>query len=374
MDLEEQIIQGTVTEVHGSKTLRTRPFRRDSDKFLYQLNENMHNAATIAQSNHAVLIALQQRKYISPRIYRKNDNNNHQYTLIDILGLPSHAMKMKEKLRITPHPFLEQIIEQHQIYHNDLAKSDPALRLNSDDPLNYIKESGLVCIPYSRHSEILNKTIQGLLVVSYDPKEKTINNEELRLLDQTSWFVADNVTHLLELDQFRKLSERLSLQTKIDGSTGLYNKKTFHEDIENLIEENNKKTKKQKYHLLLIDLDHFKSLNDKLGHAEGDKFIQNIGKYLITLPQCKSYRIGGDEFAIITTIEDKTQIYSKAQEILGYIKQIPLPTMTPHPTASIGILSYNPKFQTGDEWYRQTDKELYQAKRQRDNIIFSTNK
>ncbi len=372
MTLEEEIKQGIVTEAHGSKTARTRSFRRDSDKFLYHLNESMHNSTTISESIHAVLIALKQREYIAPRIYRKNGNKDHEYILIDIIGLHKQAMKMKDKLHITPHPFLEEIIQQHQIYHNDLAKSDPTLRLNSDDPLNYIKESGLVCIPYSRRSEILNKAIQGLLVVSYNPKQKVINNEELRLLDQTSWFVADNVTRLLELDQFRKLNEKLSLQTKIDGSTGLYNKKTFHEDLENNVIE--AKTTAKTYHLLLIDLDHFKSFNDKLGHAEGDKFLANLGNYLNTLSDCKSYRIGGDEFAIITNLDNEQKIYSLAQQILGDIRNLPAPNTRFHPTASIGILANHPYFCNGEEWYRQADKELYEAKRQRDSIVFSTNR
>lgn len=172
MTPEPTTTECTVTEAHGTKILRIRSFRRESDHFLYNLNHQIHQSHTIAQSMHTVLTALEKREYIAPRIYRKSNSNEHQYILIEILGLPKKAMKMKDSLRITPHPFLEEIIEQHQIYHNDSAKTDPTLILNDNDPLHYIKESGLVCIPYARRSEILERNIQGLLVVSYNPKKK----------------------------------------------------------------------------------------------------------------------------------------------------------------------------------------------------------
>ena len=64
MLLNTTLKEGTVAEAHGKKKPRTRPFRRESDRFLYDLNESMHNSRTISESIRDIFISFGVAKFI----------------------------------------------------------------------------------------------------------------------------------------------------------------------------------------------------------------------------------------------------------------------------------------------------------------------
>lgn len=85
-------------------------------------------------------------------------------------------------------------------------------------------------------------------------------------------------------------------QTKKCSYTGLYDKRQFETDLKRL---------RANDHVIIIDIDKFKSINDTHGHAHGDIVINQVAhsiKSSIRL-QDRAYRIGGDEFAIITNYD-----------------------------------------------------------------------
>lgn len=98
------------------------------------------------------------------------------------------------------------------------------------------------------------------------------------------------ILHLIELSQ-------------IDSLTGIYNRRTFILHATELLQSS---TKDDFYALLLIDLDHFKKLNDTLGHQFGDTVLAQIGTTLKQLTPAHGFcgRIGGDEFAVFVKCPD----------------------------------------------------------------------
>ena len=84
-----------------------------------------------------------------------------------------------------------------------------------------------------------------------------------------------------------------------DSLTELYNRYAFDNQIKKIKEENAHNA----YGIILFDVDNFKNINDAEGHFEGDKILQMVSQRLLEFfpkPQYKVFRIGGDEFSVIT--------------------------------------------------------------------------
>jgi len=123
--------------------------------------------------------------------------------------------------------------------------------------------------------------------------------------------------------------------------------------------------------LLVIDIDHFKRVNDTYGHQAGDQVIRQVGQWLrgIARPGDLAARIGGEEFGVIlaeTPIESAMEIAEglrraiKADAISG-IGRI---------TASIGVAEFGCCAQTGRDLVLFADNALYEAKRKgRDRVV-----
>ncbi|WP_196611235.1 GGDEF domain-containing protein [Pectinatus brassicae] len=147
-----------------------------------------------------------------------------------------------------------------------------------------------------------------------------------------------------------------------DALTGLYNREFLMNAINNIV----KKAKKY-YALAVFDIDHFKTINDLLGHPIGDQALILIAKVVEKIVSDKiiSARIGGDEFAIFFSgINDQNDIAKKMNELMhkikreGYRQNISL-----NLSISIGVSSlYKEKIINFSELYRQADIALYQAK------------
>lgn len=156
---------------------------------------------------------------------------------------------------------------------------------------------------------------------------------------------------------------------KIDALTGLYNHKTFHEYLENLILHC--ETNGVSLHLALLDIDNFKKVNDTYGHWVGDVVLKNVAGCITELlnPNNFAARYGGEEFALIFTDTPLEQATDEAEQIRKRIEELPLTHTREQPvTVSIGLCSYRPG--DGKELlFRNTDDALYKAKRAGKNRV-----
>lgn len=106
--------------------------------------------------------------------------------------------------------------------------------------------------------------------------------------------ISKDISHRVELE--RRL-RRLSLT---DELTGLHNKRSCKETVASAIQR--AKRQREKLSVLLIDLDRFKEANDRWGHLEGDRILQDTARILescIRRDVDSAYRIGGDEFLVL---------------------------------------------------------------------------
>ncbi|MCZ6602211.1 MAG: diguanylate cyclase [Planctomycetota bacterium] len=166
----------------------------------------------------------------------------------------------------------------------------------------------------------------------------------------------------------RKLAEQALQDLSIrDPLTNLYNRRYFNKRIE---EEISRATRRRnRFALLLCDLDHFKKVNDTYSHQFGDEILKATGEAIqeATRDMDFVFRWGGDEFIVILLVDNREGITDAGARIrerivaLGREKQIPL-------DLSIGVASFPEHGEDSNQLIDLADRALYIAKKRGDKI------
>lgn len=206
--------------------------------------------------------------------------------------------------------------------------------------------------------------------------------------DEKRWFVMkvtsfqlDNVSYYVILHQNitqRKIAEEKILHlSRIDGLTNIANRRYFDEFLNN--EWRRCRRLKMPITLAIIDIDHFKLLNDTYGHQAGDQCLKEIGSVIKSFTKRPSdicARYGGEEFSMVlgnTTFEKSLDIVNR---LLNAIRELRIPNRKsptmPIVTVSIGTATVYPNEQ-GDEkkLIKAADLLLYSAKEKGRNQVVS---
>lgn len=168
--------------------------------------------------------------------------------------------------------------------------------------------------------------------------------------------------------RLRELTEALSYQNRHDGLTRLLNRNTLIHEAESLLRH-------QTIALILLDIDHFKQINDRYGHPTGDKVLvalaDTMKQVLGTAGQ--GGRMGGEEFAVLLSTEDLGLAVETARQLRERIRQIRLPEEVGlRMTASFSVALAAPGVRF-DCLYQCVDDGLYRAKHDgRDRIEIIT--
>ena len=172
------------------------------------------------------------------------------------------------------------------------------------------------------------------------------------------------------LHEERNISAKMEQKSKLDPMTGLLNKYT----IEFLVDEHFKQKDKDNVSaLLMIDMDHFKQINDTLGHLAGDMILTDtatiIRRFFKEGALCG--RVGGDEFMIfVKDVKDMSTLLLQAEILRQEItKTTQERNITIAIQASIGVAVSTAGFYDYASLFAAADKALYQAKKEGRNRI-----
>lgn len=170
----------------------------------------------------------------------------------------------------------------------------------------------------------------------------------------------------------RQQHKALLKLSRRDPLTNLRNRRAFDTKIEESIGSIRNQLKTC---LLLFDIDHFKKINDELGHDVGDQVLRKLGEIISSRMRRTDYvyRIGGEEFAIILSNSNSNNAYDVAVDILGIVEQSNL-VNDRKITVSLGIAEYCEK-ESKESWYKRCDQALYLAKQSgRNNVKTAKNR
>jgi len=186
--------------------------------------------------------------------------------------------------------------------------------------------------------------------------------ERTEVLLRTRNLLETRYLHLTLKNENRTLEAKLVHQAFHDSLTGLANRVLFRDRLEHAIARSARGTR---FALLLLDLDDFKTVNDTLGHGEGDRLLETVsGRLLRSSRGCDTVaRIGGDEFAVLLEglehEDDVTTIVTRILEAMRHPVQLQGREVIV--SASIGIV--HPRGdERVDELLRNADVAMYRAK------------
>ncbi len=161
-----------------------------------------------------------------------------------------------------------------------------------------------------------------------------------------------------------RLYDELRHQAFHDGLTGLANRVLFQDRVEHAVARSQGRAQ-ARIAVLFIDLDDFKSLNDRFGHARGDEVLVQVGRRLLDClrPGDTAARLGGDEFAVLLEdIPDETTATDVAERLLASFKEpLDLTEAGRGLGASVGI-AMSGAGDTAADLLRNADVAMYAAK------------
>ena len=205
----------------------------------------------------------------------------------------------------------------------------------------------------------INLVVTALTIVLVSPSP-TMNM--IALVD-FSWsallilMLSHGMVHILLQQQYDLLQESIT-----DPLTGLYNRRYLKEVLPKYLSSSARYD--FKYAALMIDIDHFKSVNDHYGHDFGDRVLAQLAGVLVahTREEDEVFRMGGEEFLVLARVDSLQKMQQLAELIRHNIESARLlGDGDKGITVSIGgcILL---KGISGSQWISQSDKSLYQAK------------
>lgn len=177
--------------------------------------------------------------------------------------------------------------------------------------------------------------------------------------------------------QDSRTNSNLQIAAYQDGLTGIGNRRSFDERLDELADD--RRQNAGIIGLMMLDLDRFKSINDTLGHSEGDRILRTVANIIATNVRPGSdmaARYGGEEFAVIVTQATSADVRRTAERIRAAVETaaIPNPGTGGVITVSIGlgVINGSELKARRHEFLAETDAALYEAKRLgRNRVVFA---
>lgn len=170
------------------------------------------------------------------------------------------------------------------------------------------------------------------------------------------------IVYAHDVSELIRVQEQLRIEAYRDALTGLYNRHAFFEATKIFSNRFDKKGKD--YAIMMIDLNHFKEINDLYGHQEGDRALMQVAEILRSNVDAHDYvfRMGGDEFVILVNTTDKTICEQLIWRIKKDVRLFAREKYTRVALgAAFGIVNFS-TFKNTDEALVAADENMYMDK------------
>lgn len=237
------------------------------------------------------------------------------------------------------------------------AKAEPVFNLNT--PVFLIWEQRPHLFKFSSSRPVTSESGEMFQNVTMFPLLS-----ENGKVEQICMMVYDVTDQALSKLRVEGLNEELKIMSRIDGLTGLYNRRYWQERFDNIYKLAKRRDKPVT--AIMLDIDHFKKVNDTYGHQAGDKVIQSLASVIRKSVRETDLagRYGGEEFALVLTdtsaenakiVAERIRLSAQALVIEHEGKDITF-------TISLGLAEYSIVCPSAMAWLEHADQALYDAK------------
>ncbi len=184
----------------------------------------------------------------------------------------------------------------------------------------------------------------------------------------------------LQWEKLARANERLKMLATRDGLTGLFNTRRFWEDVQR--ENIRSRRHHQSLYVLVIDLDHFKAVNDTHGHLVGDEVLKAVSRAMSDELRGEEtlYRVGGEEFSVLLIDVTSAQAKAVGERLRRAVETLDIPVgdmadsdfepTSIGVTISVGVAGRTQtQSQTPQSIYDRADQALYRAKEAGRNTV-----
>ncbi len=229
------------------------------------------------------------------------------------------------------------------IPRTDLDPSSETVSGTTDEP------EALVCVPLV----VEGRTIAALNVYR-SGDDVAFSVQEAQVIERFAAMAA------LAFNSARH-REMLRVQARTDGLTGLLNRRAYQERFAEELER--ALLSGRSLSVVLLDLDHFKAINDTRGHTEGDRALQAVGEQLRAAVRADDTvaRLGGEEFILIMPGASTEQATEAAERMRGAVAEVAVGDR--RLSASAGVATFPADGSTVERLLEVADAALYRAKR-----------
>lgn len=179
--------------------------------------------------------------------------------------------------------------------------------------------------------------------------------------------IEELVARLRVAERFLKAQHNLIRLATVDPLSGLYNRRAFFEEASRAAFVGYAASAPCAF--VMLDIDHFKRINDAFGHDAGDDVIKGVA-HILRQHHAKAGRIGGEEFALFLSDCDAEAAYALAERLRNVIAATPMAieARTVSITASVGVAASHGR-PDPFELYKQADEALYVSKSEGRNRV-----
>lgn len=277
----------------------------------------------------------------------------------------------RDKLQLTLRE-LEQAVYNHRIWYKDLIRSiachlPPDTRDLAEDAHHHCR-FGQWYYAFNEDEFAENMTFKSIEIEHRKMHELAAELlRSSRQMEKISPIVYDNFANTLERLGINIETLKHEIEETLynrDPLTGARNRVTMLSDLRRLLELAQRGV--QQSLVCIMDLDHFKSINDTYGHQVGDQVLVAVTEYILShmRPYDKLYRFGGEEFLIVmphTDIETAEIVMERIREGLATLVVTYFEGEAISVTGSFGIAELSPGC-TVEESMDRADRALYRAK------------
>ena len=276
-------------------------------------------------------------------LYNSEDKSTHNIVINTDLKNELYKRLMKTKTTT----YIENII---------VKDIPPEIMKLENYPIEEMRSS--VNIPLMQAGEVIGIMTAG------NKREGGFNKKQIRFLETIASQVAITLQNVIMYDRMKELAS-------IDELTGIYNRRFLYQAANKEIERSRRY--KKDLSMILIDIDHFKEVNDHFGHLAGDKILQKITQVIQKELRDSDVfaRYGGEEFIILLSDTDGKAAALVAERIRSSVELLRVKYIRNEMsvTISLGVTRLSPERETLREIIATTDQALYEAKQKGRNRV-----